>query len=193
MQDIYNSDLQDQVFTLENDSNFIKECEELAEAMAVSLFKCRKQNSVHPDLVVSFSWNQFLSYSVKEMAQARFGDIIHKHLAKNDLLNVCGVSTLSSHFITYYVDEIKLGNFLPKQKDLNILEDVEQGKTKAQTSRDHDVSVYYVNKVLDRVGLETYKRIKRVMDGEKYQDVMSMCINSHNPILKACQIDDKFK
>lgn len=193
MQDIYNSDLQDQVFTLENDSDFIRECEELAEAMSVSLFKYRKQNSVHPDLVVSFSWNQFLSYSVKEMSQVKFRDLIHKHLAKNDLLNVCGVSALSNHFITYYVDEIKMGNFLPKQKDLEILTDIEKGKTKAQTSRDHSVSVYYVNKTLDRIGLETYKRMKRVLNGEKYQDVMNMCINSHNPMLTAYQIDSKFK
>jgi hypothetical protein len=184
MSDVYSSDIANEVLTLENIRGFGDYMEEKAAMITPSLFKLRKLNDSRSEMVVSFSWNQFLSYSICELMIAQVGDKVNKFLRGEGISGSCSSYKIAKHFVQYYVKEITLGNtFIPNNK-IAVLEAFKNGTSKAQIARERGITVYQVDKILCWFPAPAYKRLTEVQDrlnGLRYTEVMKDAANAHSP------------
>ncbi len=185
MFDIYGSHLANEILVLENDHNFCTTMENLTAQITPAFYKLKRiSDHRNKDLVVAFSQDSgFMSYSVQEMYNSCVADAIHKHLRANGLNPLYGEdhNILKGHFIQYYREEILIGNSFISSRTLSILNARSTGTSKAQIARDHDVSIYNVNKQFDYFPQDAYNRFLEVLNRKPYNEVMKEALNATEP------------
>jgi hypothetical protein len=186
MSDIYGSHLANAVLVLENDRGFCDAMEEYTAKITPAFYRLKRiSDRRNKDLVVSFSQNSgFMSYSVQEFYNVTVSDLVCKHLRANGLEqptnNDCGI--LNGHFIQHYAKEIMIGNTFMSSRTYSMLNARKVGTSKVKISRDHDVSVYQVNKAFDNFPVSAYDRLLEVLSGTPYHIVMKEALNAVDPL-----------
>lgn len=193
--DIYsNPETANLILTLENDRKFCERMEEYASQIASSFFKLEYTNAAQIKKVVKFSYASFLSYSTQEVYSARVSDLVDGAIKRLQIEPTPyeAEEAVKTALKEYYYKEIMLGNLYQSYKESMILTEFYIGKkSKTSIAKDQGITVYMLNKVLEKWPEDAYNRFLKVNKGVAYSKVMGEAENATQPHKTLYQLTGK--